>query len=468
MFFSRRSSGNAHWSKDYIEHLRTIHFVLVILAVSAIVLSKTPNVAKLRVAQHQTHNIRDFVDKQVSEIKHRFDQNNELAVINWWIEFTYQGKHYAAKRLLQYLVITPCTPDGKIDDPKSFDEWQAEFVEVETLSNFATIWNRLHCGNVTRLEVNGGISSMFIENIGLADVRGIPLKEVEATGTDLLQQGFQMAYLEPSFQGDISDIKDVNEIGLKNLQFIGPVIQKIGDPTKPTLHFLETAGISASDELLLPIYAREYEVKQSGHEEIIQSNQPEWSCAKTFAECFPELNEVAQGRADYKLKELSDFLDNQIAHYDQDMQVFGMRFPAEQQSLWGIILLLSILSYFWLHLRELAPQLSADHPGTEVAWIGLYVHWYAYTLVWASILFVPLISVLLLGFQGLHFERFSIANIAMHWVAFALWVVLPGGILCVLGLLSCIRVNRLAQLAGSARNQGGTSEPKDSAAAHNA
>jgi len=53
MALFRRSSSDAHWSKDYIEHLRSVHFVLMVVAVTCIAVGISPNVVELENAQHQ-------------------------------------------------------------------------------------------------------------------------------------------------------------------------------------------------------------------------------------------------------------------------------------------------------------------------------------------------------------------------------------------------------------------------------
>jgi hypothetical protein len=46
---SKSQSSGPHWSKDYVEHLRTIHFSLIALSLAAVVLatSASPNEVSL-------------------------------------------------------------------------------------------------------------------------------------------------------------------------------------------------------------------------------------------------------------------------------------------------------------------------------------------------------------------------------------------------------------------------------------
>lgn len=97
------------------------------------------------------------------------------------------------------------------------------------------------------------------------------------------------------------------------------------------------------------------------------------------------MRDVAAGKEQYALKDLSQWLDDELAHTEpRQIDVFGIKFPAGAQFQWGIILILVVQVYFWLHLRELSPRLERDHPGLDVAWPGLYPSWAAHAVVWVS------------------------------------------------------------------------------------
>jgi hypothetical protein len=53
MALFRRSSSDARWSKDYIEHLCSVHFVLIAVAVTCIAVSRTPDINRRRAGKSQ-------------------------------------------------------------------------------------------------------------------------------------------------------------------------------------------------------------------------------------------------------------------------------------------------------------------------------------------------------------------------------------------------------------------------------
>ena len=56
---TKRSNGVAHWSKDYVEHLRTVHFALMAVSVGLIALSLTHPTGKLQKALDQISEIQE-------------------------------------------------------------------------------------------------------------------------------------------------------------------------------------------------------------------------------------------------------------------------------------------------------------------------------------------------------------------------------------------------------------------------
>ena len=56
------SQAPAHWSKDFVEHLRTIHFTLIALCVGLIVLASFPSKTEIQVAHEQVSEILEVVN----------------------------------------------------------------------------------------------------------------------------------------------------------------------------------------------------------------------------------------------------------------------------------------------------------------------------------------------------------------------------------------------------------------------
>jgi hypothetical protein len=192
----------------------------------------------------------------------------------------------------------------------------------------------------------------------------------------------------------------------------------------------------------------------AGPDTLIQRVVPEWKCRERFSKCFTELDFVGRDKGFFLLKDLSDALDSEVAHNDRQFEAFGVKFPTEDLSRWVIVLVLAILLYFYVTLRELSPKIKSTDPGLEVAWIGLYPSWFACLLLWTSALVVPGVAVITLGLTGARYQGpLSVAVRTNLW-NICLWIALPGVSCCVLAAFSCLAARRLALIAASARKRG--------------
>jgi hypothetical protein len=48
---AHKEASGPHWSKDYVEHLRTVHFSLIALSLAALVLAMSPNPDEVKKAR---------------------------------------------------------------------------------------------------------------------------------------------------------------------------------------------------------------------------------------------------------------------------------------------------------------------------------------------------------------------------------------------------------------------------------
>lgn len=51
------SQAPAHWSKDFVEHLRTVHFKLIALCIGLIILASFPGKTEIQIAYEQASQI---------------------------------------------------------------------------------------------------------------------------------------------------------------------------------------------------------------------------------------------------------------------------------------------------------------------------------------------------------------------------------------------------------------------------
>jgi hypothetical protein len=111
----------------------------------------------------------------------------------------------------------------------------------------------------------------------------------------------------------------------------------------------------------------------------------EWQNAE-FKEAFYELDQSTTGLQNVPLD-----VEKQMLHVLQKnsgpaFEAFGQKFPVEATTRWGIILVLGIQCYFWLHLAEYRRR---KFPHSDIAWIGTYPHFWPRLLFFATACVMP-------------------------------------------------------------------------------
>lgn len=129
----------------------------------------------------------------------------------------------------------------------------------------------------------------------------------------------------------------------------------------------------------------------------IKGNKPLTDCGP-FDKVFPELVEVEKELGALPLEKLTDEVVKRASSAPEPVELLGMRFPIKAITQWGIVLLLTIQLYLWLHVHEMRGKIDlTDAPGLDVAWIGVYTSRIS-RLVFLISLLAPSFVVLLLGY----------------------------------------------------------------------
>lgn len=129
----------------------------------------------------------------------------------------------------------------------------------------------------------------------------------------------------------------------------------------------------------------------------IKGNEPLTDCGP-FDKVFPELVEVERELGGLPLERLIDEVVKRASSGPEPMELLGMKFPIAALTQWGIVLLLTIQLYLWLHVHEMRGKIDlTDAPGLDVAWIGVYTSRISRVVFFISLL-VPSFVVLLLAY----------------------------------------------------------------------
>ena len=119
----------------------------------------------------------------------------------------------------------------------------------------------------------------------------------------------------------------------------------------------------------------------------------------TFAHSFPNLYQAARDLESLELEDIERFIAADAGKGREVFEALGMKFPAGQVTLWGIIVLLSVQLYFYLYLRQLFGKLSQNDPGWDVPWIGMDPSRLSQGIFFITVWVLPGVAVGSLGFH---------------------------------------------------------------------
>ena len=123
---------------------------------------------------------------------------------------------------------------------------------------------------------------------------------------------------------------------------------------------------------------------------------------KTFSVAFSELDKATTAIQGRSFGEIGSILQEEAAKeaaraQGDHFEVFAIKFPVESASLWGIVLVVGVQLYLWIHLHELSPKLQEGDAGWDVAWVGVYRSLPARLLYLSSTALLPMVTIILLG-----------------------------------------------------------------------
>ena len=127
------------------------------------------------------------------------------------------------------------------------------------------------------------------------------------------------------------------------------------------------------------------------------------STGSSFEDTFPELNQVTRLYQQLRLDDVKTIVGDELRRAGERVQFLGLTFPERVVSTWGIVIILIVHLYFWIHLRQLCFRLVPHDPAIKVAWIGFYTDFFGRLGSNLTALILPLGAVLYLAWnQGLY------------------------------------------------------------------
>lgn len=136
--------------------------------------------------------------------------------------------------------------------------------------------------------------------------------------------------------------------------------------------------------------------------ELIERSKEKEVSAGGFAVSFPNLDSLAGIYGEFDVDKLDGILkDLQNRTGGESFQVFGVKIPASATTRWGVMVVLSVQLYFWMHLSELRRRLLPEDAGWNVAFIGMYPTLPARIVYYATSCALPVLGIVALCVKGI-------------------------------------------------------------------
>jgi hypothetical protein len=430
---SKPTSSPGHWSKDYVEHLRGVHFALVTVAVGLILLlsSKTYD-AKMAVEQMdlvtRTNELwaRGGTEESPTEytLPHdghpiRLSRNFFFGIVNSTNQlFTFQIREPNEFRChFYYSLFNP--------RPSAHD-----------LNEFRDVWDEF-----SEPVFEDSVTSLASGRVGQTprqtDPKTLTLPgDTEPVTIKVLDQHIDQAATGPFTTSGIVELSlDFRPCSTEN-PLATELVGRYGSRT-----FIFNVATIARSGVLPPV--------NSDSDDVFRflPDQARPQIHAPFDLVFSDLVEASKGRMNENLATLSSDVHSQANKGDEALDAFGVKIPSEQVTRWGLIVLVGVQLYFLMYLKQLSKKLTPNDPAWDVPWMAMDQSRLAKTLLFVSVLCLPIYAASLVAVRALEeFPNQSLLGVIYSFRVDHLLITiqhLRQNVLILIGFIASVRLSIL-------------------------
>jgi hypothetical protein len=390
---------------EYVKHLRTIHFSLLIVSAAlsiGILISPAPEISKAILQAQSINSIVEGFDKEFlekyaeiyfeSEI---ISKSNELDRF-WFVE---PGQKCPSIQIVldgpEYTILPLNTELSKFIEPNiRFPEFKgSKIITPTSLLKFKELWNALRC-NITVYIANGinpnVVIKPFIEIPFKDDIVKPPIKTRMQRGkknTDVAIKYRFMYRQHPS--------------NLPTEAYPFDKSQHIFMPLNSGRGSLLLEKAQLADDIFFKPHI-DYQKNFWGQKALLVIHKELGSGIKAgkFNDVFPELDRITKNIKGLNISDIITVLHDQKEKEREAFTIFGTKIPFREYARIGIPFILLIQLYFLIHLKYLN-IISNRNSTIEVPWIGLYNNCLPKIVTTLSAFLFPVFAVIIVG-QSLH------------------------------------------------------------------
>jgi len=367
------------WTKDYVEHLRTVHFSLLTATFGLIVFAFSYHPEKIHLAFSEADQIVELTNADYS--------------------LTSLAKKEEPQRKMIRLPMRGATP-LEFETPRNsyfdLDHVSGAYPETKpkTLADFESIWEKAEVPRHVLIIEKDAVCQIF--DPGANQWVNEDLLERVGNSGSRTRPGETTPRLSWSASPDGSD----TFLLLANVRLASA--QTGGTEMQVRLRCRGATDVVNIQKRLAGILG-----VQEG----------------PFETAFPELSEMVDRRDRSRpLERIKEQLLAETTAKATDFEAFGLHIPSGVVVPCGLFVILAIQWYFFLHVSEIERQFPADAPGWDVPWIGIYGKGLAKGTFILSTTLLPTVGVIMLLVRGVQVGSKSYIWLLLPLSAFSLTV----------------------------------------------
>jgi hypothetical protein len=344
-----------HWSKDFVEHLRAVHFALLSVSVGLILLLTSSSYN----AREASKELADLIDVE------RANTLNFAPLLN---------SEFSSGTLQSYGFIAIGTEGQmrnrsfafRLPTPNLITCRDENYIGIDSVYPPKTF---LDFEVFEQLVSSGLTKGIVISRLGIVGAVGDAQYSRSADGT-IIGKLF--------IQRSTENIpKDAIELRL-DCDEAHPRI--LGSESE-----FDNEVIGSDDKYDFRFYV-------STSKSRVSINSFSDQSGRNIHQQLHELEIAAIGREREPLESLSTELDGEARKSSEGFDAFGFRLQGDQVSRWGMVALLSVQLYLVMYLMRLSRRLKPDDPGWDVPWMAMDESVLARILLFVTIVILPLVA----------------------------------------------------------------------------
>jgi len=365
-------------SKDFIEHLRTVHFTLVTVCLALVVILQFPSPVSIREAIRQLDTIKEaahILNSTWTEEKlgQELANNSRSSLCNRPVMKNFvmvaHGKRLRVDFDYGNWILRTSEPmrlEEKGGEPYRYTSMNSP----ERLDEFKRIWDNSY----------SILCPIRIADEGVMFLYG---------GTEVIESIHSEPITSPFDDNETATLADNSKIDEPTNFKITPnfeskeLFYRVDYPTnKDGSQFRDGSpilfNIPVLESAVFPNHYRDILIKEMAQYRWLHSD---------FKDAFYELNQATEGFQDLDFDHLKQILEQNEKNSKEAFQAFGITFPIETTTRWGTLIIIVIQFYFLLHFMEHRKKESLTNP--DIAWIGVYNSFGAQVLFGATAWCLP-------------------------------------------------------------------------------